>query len=294
MLLDSFLNRPSRPITPAAPRLRGAPGPLFSVTADLVASSTNLGAASAWLFDAIGAVGSLRAAGWTIDATVGGRSHPMRVSARSRRTVGSRGRRGGVAAGRCDPEPAPPGADRRRATRGLRAIGLDAGRPALVPESLFARHFVLLGRTGSGKSTELVALAADDLRAGRGFTFIDPHGDAVRASSMRCPPRQAHRVHLLELAEKDHPRAFNPIELDGADPELVAAQFVDTMSDLYFSGLASPPYRQLQYLRSALMTLLLRANSEGVPWTLESLNRLLIDPDLPRRSRQRSEGSDPC
>jgi hypothetical protein len=50
------------------------------------------------------------------------------------------------------------------------------------------------------------------------------------------------------------------------------------MSDLYFSGLASPPYRQLQYLRSALMTLLLRANSEGVPWTLESLNRLLIDP----------------
>ena len=49
----------------------------------------------------------------------------------------------------------------------------------LVPESLFARHVALLGRTGSGKSTELVALAADDLRAGRGFTFLDPHGDAV-------------------------------------------------------------------------------------------------------------------
>ena len=105
-----------------------------------------------------------------------------------------------------------------------------------------------------------------------------PHGDAVARLLDAVPKDQAHRVHLLELAEKDHPRGFNPIELDGADPELVAAQFVDTMSDLYFAGLASPPHRQLQYLRSALMTLLLRATPGGVPWTLESLNRLLIDP----------------
>ena len=171
---------------------------------------------------------------------------------------------------------------------GLRPIGLDAGRPVLVPESLFARHFVLLGRTGSGKSTELVALAADDLRAGRGFTFIDPHGDAVARLLDAVPAEQAHRVHLLELAEKDHPRAFNPIELDGADPELVAAQFVDTMRDLYFARLASPPHRQLQYLRSALMTLLTASQpASGVPWTLESLNRLFIDPSLPRRDHRR-------
>jgi Helicase HerA, central domain len=279
MLLDSFLNRPSRAASAPARALPArAPGPLFSVTADLAASSTNPAAARAWLFDAIGAVGSLRAAGWTIEATVGGRSHPIRVSARDLAELW------GLAGAAEESRPVDAIRSRRlpaplvMAQPGLRAIGLDAGRPVLVPESLFARHFVLLGRTGSGKSTELVALAADDLRAGRGFTFIDPHGDAVARLLDAVPPEQAHRVHLLELAEKDHPRAFNPIELDGADPELVAAQFVDTMSDLYFAGLASPPHRQLQYLRSALMTLLLRANPEGVPWTLESLNRLLIDP----------------
>jgi hypothetical protein len=81
----------------------------------------------------------------------------------------------------------------------------------------------------------------------------------------------------LELAEKEHPRGFNPIELDGADPEIVAAQFVDTMRDLYFAHLSAPPHRQLQYLRSALLTLLTKPAPDE-PWTLESLNRLFIDP----------------
>ena len=166
------------------------------MTADLEASSTNPAAARAWLFDAIGAVGSLRAAGWTIEATVGGRSHPMRVSARDLAELwglaGAAEESRPVDAIRSRRLPAPIVA----AQPGLRAIGLDAGRPVLVPESLFARHFVLLGRTGSGKSTELVALAADDLRAGRGFTFIDPHGDAVARLLDAVPAEQAQRVHL--------------------------------------------------------------------------------------------------
>jgi hypothetical protein len=61
------------------------------------------------------------------------------------------------------------------------------------------------------------------------------------------------------------------------DPEIVAAQFVDTMSDLYFGHLASPPYRQLQYLRSGLLTMLTKPAPDE-PWTLQSLNSLFIDP----------------
>jgi hypothetical protein len=160
---------------------------------------------------------------------------------------------------------------------GLRSIGLDGGRPVLVPDDLFARHAVLLGRTGAGKSTELVALAADDIRSGRGLTFLDPHGDAVARLLDAIPPEQGHRVHLLELAEKDRPRAFNPIELDGADPELVAAQFVDTMRDLYFATLGSA-HRQIQYLRNALMTLLTMPPGADGPWTLDSLYSLFVDP----------------
>jgi hypothetical protein len=233
----------------------------------------------AWLFDAISVVSVLRASGWRIEASVGGRSAPMRVGPSELAELWGLS---GAASGERAVEVV---RSRRLAApivtpaAGLRPIGVDGGRSVLVPETLFDRHVVLLGRTGSGKSTELVALAADDLRAGRGFTFVDPHGDAVARLLDAVPPDQVDRVRLLELAEKDHPRGFNPIELDGADPEIVAAQFVDTIRDLYFAHLSAPPHRQLHYLRSALMTLLTKQPPRGQgPWTIESLHRLFVDP----------------
>lgn len=280
MLVDSALNRASRPVPATRPTsaLQRPIGPCFYAAATLETSGAPAPSLRAWLFDAIGAVGALRASGWRVEASVGGRSAPMRVGPAELAELwglsGAASADRAVDVVRSRRLPAPPLAP----APGLRAIGLDAGRPVLVPESLFARHVVLLGRTGSGKSTELVALAADDLRAGRGFTFIDPHGDAVARLLDAVPRDQAARVHLLELAEKDHPRGFNPIELDGADPEIVAAQFVDTMRDLYFATLSSPPHRQLQYLRSALMTLLTKPPGSDGPWTLEALNRLFIEP----------------
>jgi hypothetical protein len=278
MFLDSLLNRSPRHVSSAAlGRTSRAPRPTFSVTASLEVSSAPAAALRAWLFDAVGAVGSLRASGWRIEASVGGRSGPMRLGATNVAELwgltgaASDSRAVDVIRSRRLPAPAVSFAP------GLRSIALDGGRPVLVPESLLARHLFVLGRTGAGKSTELVALAADDLRAGRGFTFLDPHGDAISRLLDAVPEEQAHRVHLLELAEKDRPRAFNPIELDGADPELVAAQFVDTMRDLYFSTLGSA-HRQVQYLRNALMTLLTMRPGDGRPWTLESLYSLFVDP----------------
>jgi hypothetical protein len=188
MLLDSFLNRPSRSVpSGASARPDRAPGPLYSVSAGLEATAANMAAVRAWLFDARGAVGSLRAAGWRIETSVGGRSSPIRASAQDLADLW------GLASAGSDSRPVDAIRSRRLPAPivtpqpGLRAIGLDGGRAVLVPESLFARHFVLLGRTGSGKSTELVALAADDLRAGRGFTFITPTAMRLHASSTPFP-----------------------------------------------------------------------------------------------------------
>jgi hypothetical protein len=53
------------------------------------------------------------------------------------------------------------------------------GRSIALPLHLRTRHLVATGVWGSGKSTLLCALALDDLRAGRPFLFIDPHGTAA-------------------------------------------------------------------------------------------------------------------
>ena len=53
------------------------------------------------------------------------------------------------------------------------------GQSVVLPVHLRTRHLVATGVWGSGKSTLLCALALDDLRAGRPFVFIDPHGTAA-------------------------------------------------------------------------------------------------------------------
>jgi hypothetical protein len=275
LLLDSILNRPCRPAGSARQLLRAVPvGPSFAASARLEVVGTTRGAARGWLFDAVAAVATLRSVGWRIDAAVGGHGGSINLGAanlaelwglagtadegRAVEVIRSRRLRAPVASGEV----------------GQRPIGLEAGQPVRVPASLFLRHVALIGRTGSGKSTEMVALAADDLAAGRGFTFIDPHGDAVARLLDAVPPDQVDRVHLLELAERDRPRAFNFLELDGADPELVASQFVDTLRDLY---LATSGPKQTHYLRMALMTLLTHPPDAAGPWTIADLYRLFVN-----------------
>ena len=41
------------------------------------------------------------------------------------------------------------------------------------------RHVYVVGQTGTGKSVFLKNLALQDMNAGRGFAFIDPHGDVA-------------------------------------------------------------------------------------------------------------------
>lgn len=273
-VLRSFLGQPSRPPpSPREARPAASGGPWFDARVSL---EVRLPAASAraWLFDAAGLVSHLQTNGWEVSASIGGRSKPMRLEAGAVaelwRPPGEAdvSRAVDIIRARRLSAPAPMHAGERR-------IGRDAGRDLLAPADLFLRHAAFIGRTGSGKSTQLLALAADDLATGRGFTFVDPHGDAVARLLDAVPPEQVERVHLLELGERTRPRAFNPIELAGADPELVAGQFVDTLADLYprYSG-----PKQTHYLRNALLTLLAQL-PDATPLDLYDL---LVDPDRRR------------
>ena len=52
-------------------------------------------------------------------------------------------------------------------------------RRITLSETRRTMHLVILGKTGSGKSACLRLIAEQDIRAGRGFFFIDQHGDAA-------------------------------------------------------------------------------------------------------------------
>ena len=164
-------------------------------------------------------------------------------------------------------------------------IGEAGGRPVTLPTEVLGRHLAVFGATGSGKSTLLLTLATELLRNDIGGTIVDPHGDLAEDILARVPPGSAERVHVLRLADREHPRGFNFLERRAPDDaQLVTSEFVDMLEDLWprFCG----PKMQ-DYLRHGLLTLL----SSAEPQTILELIRLLTDDDF--RETYTKELSDP-
>jgi Fe-S cluster assembly ATPase SufC len=80
-------------------------------------------------------------------------------------------------------------------------------------------HLAILGKTGSGKSYLLRHIAAQDVRAGRGFVFFDLHGDAtpfllrlVAAEEVRRRANLGDRLILIEPADREFSVGLNVLE----------------------------------------------------------------------------------
>jgi energy-coupling factor transporter ATP-binding protein EcfA2 len=160
-------------------------------------------------------------------------------------------------------------------------IGESRGRSLAIPATSLSKHLAVLGATGSGKSTLLLNLALGAIEAGIGATIIDPHGDLVRDIACRIPRSRIGRVHVLRLADREHPRGFNFLERrqPGQD-QLVASEFVYMLEDLWprFCG----PKMQ-HYLRNGLLTLL----ADDRPQTILELVRILTEDGFRQQFIQR-------
>ncbi|MEU4194858.1 DUF87 domain-containing protein [Kribbella sp. NPDC026611] len=97
-----------------------------------------------------------------------------------------------------------------------------------VDDSL--RHLLVLGPTGTGKSTLIANLAIQDMAAGRAVVVIDPKQSLVEDLLWRIPAKRRRDVVLLDATDKA-PIGINP--LVGAQPELAADTLVHLIHELY-------------------------------------------------------------
>lgn len=74
------------------------------------------------------------------------------------------------------------------------------------------RHTFILGQTGVGKTTLMQRMAVEDLKAGHGFAFLDPHSDASQELLEYIPPHRMDDVIYLRPADKDRAFGFNILE----------------------------------------------------------------------------------
>jgi hypothetical protein len=71
------------------------------------------------------------------------------------------------------------------------------------------RHIHVIGKTRSGKSTFVTSLAIDDIHAGHGVSYLDPHGADVFNILDNIPPDRRNHVCWIDLSDPHHSVAFN-------------------------------------------------------------------------------------
>ena len=96
------------------------------------------------------------------------------------------------------------------------------------------RHMYVIGQTGMGKSVFLENLAFQDMCDGRGFAFIDPHGDAVEALLKRVPQERIDDVIYFDPADIEHPVGMNMFEFTSEDQkDFIVQEGISMLQSLF-------------------------------------------------------------
>ncbi|MDB5195430.1 MAG: hypothetical protein JWO84_614 [Parcubacteria group bacterium] len=88
----------------------------------------------------------------------------------------------------------------------------------LTPEDRL-RHLYVIGQTGAGKTGLLKTLLKQDIEAGNGVCFIDPHGNDILDVLSYVPPERFEDVIYFDPAELSRPFGLNLLEYDADHPE---------------------------------------------------------------------------
>lgn len=136
------------------------------------------------------------------------------------------------------------------------------------------RHFYIVGQTGVGKSWLLADMALQDIKAGKGVCFIDPH-DTYESILERIPPERVEDVIYFDPSITDRPMGFNVMECDREDQkDFVTSSIINLMYKLYDpykTGIVGPRFEHA--IRNIMLTVMSEPGA-----TFIEIVRCLTDP----------------
>ncbi len=119
------------------------------------------------------------------------------------------------------------------------------------------RHFYIVGQTGVGKSWLLADMALQDIKAGKGVCFIDPH-DTFESILERIPPERVDDVIYFDPSQTDRPMGFNVMECESEDQkDFVTSSIINLMYKLYDpykTGIVGPRFEHA--IRNIMLTVM--------------------------------------
>jgi CxxC-x17-CxxC domain-containing protein len=132
------------------------------------------------------------------------------------------------------------------------------------------RHVYVVGKTGMGKTALLKNMIIQDIVAGRGVGFVDPHGEAAEELLDFIPKERIDDVCYFNPADVNHPISFNVMEqVDVEYRHLVASGLMEVFKKIWPDVWSA---RMEYILNNTILALLECPNS-----TLLGVNRMLAD-----------------
>lgn len=170
-----------------------------------------------------------------------------------------------------------------RLGRGWSSSGV--ARDVVMSVTERSRHLHCLGRTGTGKSSLLAAIAHAVATSGEGMLVLDPHGHLVDRIVAELPIEAVTRTLLIRAANTDNPVRINPLAVD--DPvrrEIVIqdlCEMFSTVFDPQHTGIVGPRFQER--LAMLLRTLL---DVRGSRASLLDVPRMSADRELQKLVRE--------
>ena len=139
------------------------------------------------------------------------------------------------------------------------------------------RHFYIVGQTGVGKSIYMENMFLQDVKAGKGACFIDPHGDVAESILERIPKERVKDVIYWNPGDVEYPMGMNIMDVETEeDKNIIINSFIALLYKLYDpnrTGMMGP------MLERTVRNVMLTAMSEKGNTLIEAL-RLLTSPEF--------------
>lgn len=127
------------------------------------------------------------------------------------------------------------------------------------------RHTYIIGQTGTGKSKLLENLAYQDMMDGRGFAFIDPHGDSAEELLGMVPKERVEDVIYFAPGDMDMPIGLNLFEFENQDQrDFIIQETIAMLYKLYdpgHTGIIGPRFES--WFRNAALTVMADPNGSS-------------------------------
>ncbi|OGN09523.1 MAG: hypothetical protein A3C64_02920, partial [Candidatus Yanofskybacteria bacterium RIFCSPHIGHO2_02_FULL_41_12] len=138
------------------------------------------------------------------------------------------------------------------------------------------RHMYVVGSTGMGKSEFLKTMTIQDIEAGHGIAFIDPHGDPVVDLLDFIPEERIKDVVYIDPGDLAFPVAFNVMEsVDFDYRHLIAAGLLGVFKKIWVDAWSA---RMEYILNNTILALLEFPGS-----TLLGINKMLASKEYRKK-----------